>query len=175
MTLSDSKSSWPTSPIRTFCYDPESFGVRVGDEVYPEAISDAGGIVGRGKTQPAFFVVAGTSTGGRNDLAVTNKFDVVMRQIIEGEFESVFPTACACERSSDCATRNRQPPACTVRGDRRNVAVGWRLLIEKHRGKRTGTRRKLTEPSGDDIAAQPSKKESSQVTAAEVDDAEVDE
>lgn len=64
-----------------FLYDPESFGVRVGSEVYPQAISDAGGLVPAGKTQTAFFVVTGTADGGRNDLAVTNKFDILMRQI----------------------------------------------------------------------------------------------
>ena len=66
---------------KDFVYDPESFGVRVGEEVYPQAISDAGGLVSPGKTQTAFFVVTGTATGGRNDLAVTNKFDIVMRQV----------------------------------------------------------------------------------------------
>jgi hypothetical protein len=64
-----------------FVYDPESFAVRVGDEVYPQAISDAGGLVTAGKRQTAFFVVSGTATGGRNDLAVTNKFDIVMRRM----------------------------------------------------------------------------------------------
>ena len=62
---------------KDFRYDPESLGVRIGDEVYPEAVSDGSGIVEAGKTVPAFFVVTGTATGGRNDLAVTNKFDVV--------------------------------------------------------------------------------------------------
>ena len=66
---------------KDFVYDPESFGVRVGDEVYPETISDAGGLVPAGKTQTVFFVVTGTATGDRNDLAVTNKFDIVMRQV----------------------------------------------------------------------------------------------
>jgi hypothetical protein len=67
---------------KDFVYDPESFGVRVGDEVYPQTISDAGGLVPPGKTQTAFFLVAGNATGGRNDLAATNKFDIVMRQVI---------------------------------------------------------------------------------------------
>ena len=66
---------------KDFLYDPESFGVRVGNEVYPQAVSDAGGLVPVGKTQTAFFVVTGTSDGGHNDLAVTNKFDIMMRQI----------------------------------------------------------------------------------------------
>ena len=66
---------------RDFLYDPESFGVRVGDEVYQESVSDAGGLVPAGKVQTAFFVVSGTASGRRNDLAVTNKFDVVLRQV----------------------------------------------------------------------------------------------
>jgi hypothetical protein len=69
---------------KDFLYDPESFGVRIGDEVYPQAITDASGVVQAGKILPAFFVVAGTATGGRNDLAVTNKFDVTLRKITEG-------------------------------------------------------------------------------------------
>jgi hypothetical protein len=64
-----------------FLYDPESFGVRVGDEVYQASVSDAGGMVPAGKVQTAFFVVAGTASGSRNDLAVTNKFAVMLRQV----------------------------------------------------------------------------------------------
>jgi hypothetical protein len=66
---------------KDFLYDPESFGVRVGDEVYKESVSDAGGLVPAGKVQTAFFVVTGTALGSRNDLAVTNKFAVVLRQV----------------------------------------------------------------------------------------------
>jgi hypothetical protein len=76
---------------KDFLYDPESLGIRVGEEVYPEAMSDAEGVVGAGKTLPAFFVVSGSATGGRNDLAVNNKFDIVLRQII-GDRESKNPT-----------------------------------------------------------------------------------
>jgi hypothetical protein len=67
---------------KDFFYDPESFGVRIGDEVYPAALSNGSGKVEAEKTRPAFFVVAGTATGGRNDLAVTNKFDVMLRQVV---------------------------------------------------------------------------------------------
>src|SRR6516165_1805655 len=66
---------------KDFLYDPESFGVRVGDEVYKESVSDAGGLVPAGKVQTAFFVVTGTASGSRNDLAVTNKFAVMLRQV----------------------------------------------------------------------------------------------
>jgi hypothetical protein len=68
---------------KDFLYDPESLGVRVGAEVYPERICDAEGVVRAGKTLPAFFVVSGTATGDRNDLAVTNRFDILIRQVIQ--------------------------------------------------------------------------------------------
>ena len=71
---------------KDFLYDPESFGVRVGDEVYPQSVSDAGGLIPAGKVQTAFFVVTGTASGSRSDLAVTNKFAVVMREVI-GEMD----------------------------------------------------------------------------------------
>ncbi len=64
-----------------FFYDPEGFFVRVGDEVYPQAASDAAGTVPPGKRQNAFFIVSGKASGGRNDLAITNKFDVGIRQV----------------------------------------------------------------------------------------------
>ena len=38
-------------------------------------------MVPAGKTETDFFVVTGRATGGRNDLAVTNKFEIVIRQI----------------------------------------------------------------------------------------------
>jgi hypothetical protein len=154
---------------KDFLYDPESFGVRIGDEVYPEAISDAGGIVEAGKTLPAFFVVAGTATGGRNDLAVTNKFDIVMRQII-GERESkvssqwqeppdAVPTAqqASQEPALPAAENGRTPSRLTVADDRKPR-------------KSHGRRRKSSAPSGENYAAQPNKKERSDKTAGQDDE-----
>jgi hypothetical protein len=153
---------------KDFLYDPESFGVRVGDEVYAEAISDAGGIVGGGKTLHAFFVIAGTATGGRNDLAVTNKFDIVMRQIIEGDAK--VPSQ-RLERANGVPTAQHgsQPsalPAAEFDGTSGRLAVAERKQTQKTHGHR----RKPANPSGDNVAAQSSKKESSEITAAEVDE-----
>jgi hypothetical protein len=69
---------------KDFFYDPEGFAVRVGNEVYQQSVSDAGGLVPSGKAQTAFFIVTGSATGARNDLAVTNKFEVVLRPV-QGE------------------------------------------------------------------------------------------
>ncbi len=158
---------------KDFLYDPESFGVRVGDEVYAEAISDAGGIVGSGKTQHAFFVIASTATGGRNDLAVTNKFDVVMRQIVEGNSKAPSQRLARANGVPTVQPESQPPgaPSAEIDGTSRRLAVADR----EHARKTHGHWKKTSKPSGDNIAAQPSKKESSQVTAAEVDDAEVDE
>jgi hypothetical protein len=71
---------------KDFIYDPESFAVRVGEEVYQQSVSDAGGLVPSGKSQTAFFTVTGGGNGGRNDLAVTNKFEIALRQI-KGEMD----------------------------------------------------------------------------------------
>jgi hypothetical protein len=66
---------------RDFLYDPESFGTRVGDQVFAQSVSDAGGLLPAGKSQTAYFVVTGTANGARNDLAVTNQFDVLLHQV----------------------------------------------------------------------------------------------
>jgi hypothetical protein len=71
---------------KDFIYDPESFAARVGEEVYQQSVSDAAGLVPAGKSQTAFFAVTGGDNGGRNDLAVTNKFEIVLRQI-KGEMD----------------------------------------------------------------------------------------
>jgi hypothetical protein len=153
---------------RDFLYDPESFGVRVGDEVYAQAISDAGGIVEGGKTLRAFFVIAGTATGGRNDLAVTNKFDVVMRQIIERDAKAVSQRP---ERANEVPTvQHGSPPAALPVAE--VGAVSGRLTVadRKQTRKRHGQTRKTSSPSGDSVAAQSSKKGSSDMTAAEADE-----
>jgi hypothetical protein len=156
---------------KDFLYDPESFGVRIGDEVYPEAISDARGIVEAGKTLPAFFVVAGTATGGRNDLAVTNKFDIVMRQIIG-------------ERDSKASTQRLEPPAATPTGqpgsqepalpaaENENRQTPGRLAVDDVQKLRKShrRRRKSAEPSGQHYAAQPNKNERNDEIADQVDE-----
>ena len=151
---------------KDFLYDPESFGVRVGDEVYPEAISDAGGIVGAGKTLPAFFVVAGTATGGRNDLAVTNKFDVVMRQIV-GERDSRVSTPWQkLPEEGLTAQQVSQGPALPV-AENSGPTPGRLPVVDKKSRKSHGHRRKSAAFSGENYTAQPNKIKSSEETAAQ--------
>jgi hypothetical protein len=64
-----------------YYFDPEGLAVRVGQEKYEQSISDAGGIVPAGTSVPAFFAITGTPTGGRNDLAVNQSFDLEIRTL----------------------------------------------------------------------------------------------
>lgn len=72
-------------------YQPQSLAVRVGLDVFYSALSDASGIMppayldpSTGKIQPsvslAYFVISGASNGGRNNLAITNSFNVIVNR-----------------------------------------------------------------------------------------------
>jgi hypothetical protein len=152
-----------------FFYDPESLAVRVGDEVYPEAVSDAAGIVEVGKTLPAFFVVAGTAAEGRNDLAVTNQFDVVMRRIT-GEKDSKVPIQRKepADAIPTAQSGSEEPTLQTVRNGRsseRSMTADQSKPRKSH-----GRKRKSSAPPGENYAAQPNKKERSDEAAAQADE-----
>jgi hypothetical protein len=70
-------------------YVPQSLAVRVGSGVYWSALSDATGIITAGIKDPktgkitaghseGYFVICGTSHGGRNHLSVQNPFNVLV-------------------------------------------------------------------------------------------------
>lgn len=62
-------------------YRPDSFAVRAGTELYPQAVSDAAGRVPSKGESEAFFAVTGTPTGGRNGLALRNEFAVFVERL----------------------------------------------------------------------------------------------
>jgi hypothetical protein len=72
-------------------YQPQSLAVRVGLDVFYSALSDASGIMPPAYLNPetkkiepsvslAYFVITGTPNGGRNNLAVTNTFNVIVNR-----------------------------------------------------------------------------------------------
>ena len=153
---------------KDFLYDPESLGVRVGDEVYPEAISDAGGIVAAGKTIPAFFVVAGSATGGRNDLAVTNKFDIVVREVI-GERDKISTQRQEPQNAIPTAEQGVPEPALPTAENGRTPS---RLIVtdDKKPPKSHGHRRKSSALSKGNYVAQPNEQERRDKTASQADE-----
>lgn len=63
---------------RELRYDPGSFVLRVGENRFTAAISDARGIIPPKQDAAAYFAVTGTPTGGRNDLSLENEFVIVL-------------------------------------------------------------------------------------------------
>jgi hypothetical protein len=154
-----------------FRYDPESFAVRIGDEVYPEVLTDAGGLVAAGKTVPAFFVVAGTSTGDRNDLAVTNKFDIVVRQIIGESLAKVLghgPEPSAAD--SAARPQDRQEPALPVAENDARVPVELTVSGDRKPPRPRGRRQKSPASTGENHVVQRNKRKSNEAMTGEADE-----
>ncbi len=124
---------------------------------------------GAEKTLPAFFVVAGTATGGRNDLAVTNKFDVVMRQIMARGMQYRLPNGLSMRLASNRATRISDPLRYRLRRSTGGRA-GWRGMIKNPGGKPMDTAGKQQILRETITRVNRSKKESSEMTAAEGDE-----
>jgi hypothetical protein len=57
-------------------YDVESFGVAAGNRQFGQFTASASGEVPATGTAMGFFAIAGDGTGGRNDLAPTNDFQI---------------------------------------------------------------------------------------------------
>jgi hypothetical protein len=64
-----------------FRYDPASLSVRVGGRMFPQAISDASGVVPPLAEEPAYLVISGAPDGGRNDLSLKNDFSIHLRAL----------------------------------------------------------------------------------------------
>ena len=62
-------------------YQPDSFSLRTGNRLYPQSISDAGGIVPPKGRSIVYFAVTGTPDGGRNDLSLKNNFTVLFNRL----------------------------------------------------------------------------------------------
>ena len=71
------------SPIN---YKPQDLAIRLEDRIYTQSLADASGVMPPKSTTPAFFAITGNGTGGRNNLAPDNKWNVlVVRMNSQGE------------------------------------------------------------------------------------------
>ncbi len=84
------KLTFKNKTAETVTYAPNLLGIRAGDLVYTNAISDASGTIPPNGTEPAYIAITGTPTGGRNDLSVKNPFYVVVSS--PAPAPSLFPT-----------------------------------------------------------------------------------
>ena len=61
-------------------YDPQLFGVQLRNELYPASVVDASGTMPPKSTTAAFFAITGTPSGGRNNLAPANPWNVLISE-----------------------------------------------------------------------------------------------
>ncbi len=59
-------------------YRPGSWAARVGDHVFPQALSDASGTIPAGGTATAWFAIHGTPDGQRGYVSVKNSFIILV-------------------------------------------------------------------------------------------------
>jgi len=62
-------------------YQPDSFTLRAGNRLYPQAINDADGTVPPKGQSIVYFAVTGTPDGGRNELSLKNAFTVLVTRL----------------------------------------------------------------------------------------------
>jgi len=69
-------------------YRPGSFALRAGNRVYPQALTDAPGVIPADGESAVYFAVTGTPDGGRNELSLKNTFSVLVERIATGKLKT---------------------------------------------------------------------------------------
>lgn len=59
-------------------YEPDTLSVRLGNIIYYASMADASGKVPPRSMVPAYFAITGTPTGGRNNLKLENKWNIIV-------------------------------------------------------------------------------------------------
>ena len=59
-------------------YSPNELAVRVGQRIYPAAVADAAGVMPPHATVPVYFAISGSPDGGRNNLSVNNRWNILV-------------------------------------------------------------------------------------------------
>jgi hypothetical protein len=65
----------------TIYYKPHDLAVRLEDRIYTQSLADASGVMPPRSTTPTFFAITGNGTGGRNNLAPDNKWNVLVVRV----------------------------------------------------------------------------------------------
>lgn len=59
-------------------YRADGFNVAVGDQIYPQSISDASGVMKPKTESTIYLAITGTPLGGRNNLSISNEFFITV-------------------------------------------------------------------------------------------------
>jgi hypothetical protein len=63
---------------RAIYYAPQDLAVRLAERIYTQSVADASGLMPPKSTTPAFFAITGNGQGGRNHLAPSNPWNVLV-------------------------------------------------------------------------------------------------
>ena len=66
---------------RTIYFKPQDLAIRLEDRIYKQSLADASGVMPPKSTTPAFFAITGNGSGGRNNLAPDNKWNVLVVRV----------------------------------------------------------------------------------------------
>jgi hypothetical protein len=59
-------------------YSSQDLAIRLENQIYPQSLADASGIIPPKSLSPAFVAITGNGQGGRNNLAPNNKWNVLV-------------------------------------------------------------------------------------------------
>ena len=63
---------------RAVSYKPQDLAVRLDDRIYTSSLADASGVMPAESVTPAFIAISGNGQGGRNNLDLDNKWNVLV-------------------------------------------------------------------------------------------------
>ncbi|MFA6175516.1 MAG: hypothetical protein WC765_02935 [Phycisphaerae bacterium] len=63
---------------RAVSYKPQDLAVRLDDRIYTSSLADASGVMPAKSVTPAFIAISGNGQGGRNNLDLDNKWNVLV-------------------------------------------------------------------------------------------------
>jgi hypothetical protein len=63
---------------RAIYYNPQDLAVRLAERIYTQSVADASGVMPPKSTTPVFLAITGNGQGGRNHLAPTNPWNVLV-------------------------------------------------------------------------------------------------
>ena len=105
----------------TIYYKPQDLAVRLEDRIYTQSLADASGVMPPKSTTPAFFAITGNGSGGRNNLAPDNKWNVLVVRV-----------DAAARRTTNERAQNLDGTVSETRGAARSFPLVGRNLSRFH-------------------------------------------
>lgn len=119
---------------RDLLFDPETFQVRVGSEVYPQVVTDFNPMLAAGRSTTAYFAIITSPSGKPNYLAVDNDFHVSVKGGVAGSEPRAVKTEKSKKAQSGPGTAdfkgNIQTPKVTQKQEVKPMPVVSKVKAE---------------------------------------------